>query len=327
MPGGTHVDIGLNGAFMTRRYDDPENWVQIVKSLGFDNLSFDSDALDPFFSGDMQYILEVAKRTGKIAKEKGLGISDYFTGYASYRFFGLAHREEPQRRRMLTWMEDAIKLAAAMGAKGMGGRCDAYSVETLNNPVVREERYHGVIDAYRTIARQAKALGLSAVYFEQMYVPSLIPHTIKETYDFIRDANKDLDGVPVRPVVDVGHCCGGAYGLTGEDMLYEKWIERFGAACNLIHIQQTKRISSDHMAFSSGYRGDIEIERIIESLSNSVKRAGSEPWAEHLAPSKNIVLVLEVLPSTKETEEAIYDQLAQSNAYLRRAIPKGGIDL
>ncbi len=325
MPDSTHVDIGLNSAFMTRRYDDPENWVGIVKGLGFDNLSFDSDALDPFFSGEMPYILEIARKTGEIAHRESLTITDYFTGYASYRFFGLAHRDEQQRKQMAKWMDCAIEIASAMDAQGMGGRCDAYSIETLSDPHKLSARYNNVIQAYRSASEKAKRQGLSAIYFEQMYVPSLIPHTISETYDYIRDTNKDAVGVPVRPVVDVGHCCGGAYGLSGDDRLYERWLEHFGAACNIIHIQQTSRSGSDHMAFSESCKGDVKIERVLEALGKSIANAGSESWSEYLKPSKKIVLVLEMIPSTKDSEAQIHDQLHESNIYLRRAVPKGGI--
>lgn len=319
------VDVGINSAFMTRRYEDPANWVKIIKEIGFDVMSFDSDALDPFFSGDMPYILDFARKTGELAKQAGLEISDFFTGYASYRFFGFAHQHENQRKRMVEWMDGAIQIAAAMGARGMGGRCDAYSVETLSNPDELKRRYDGVIDSYRDLAVTAGEKGLDALYFEQMYVPSLIPYTIEQTYDYIRDANKDRKGVAVRPVVDLGHMCGQAYGVTGDDLIYEKWMEQFGAACHVIHIQQTRRNASDHGPFSASCKGDIEIEKVIETLETSIKNADNLAWREYLDVPERIFLILEALPSTRESEQQILDQMHESCVYLRRAIPKGGI--
>ena len=40
-----------------------------------------------------------------------------------------------------------------------------------------------------------------------------------------------------------------------------------------------------------------------------------------------IYLVLEVIPSTSQSEEKIYNELKQSIEYLRTVVPKGGIDL
>ena len=319
------VDIGINSAFMTRRWEEPHSWVRIIKDLGFDVMSFDSDALDPFFSGNRDYVLQKARQVKAEADAAGLTVSDYFTGYASYRFFGLAHREAEQRRRMVEWMRGACEIAAAIGARGMGGRCDAYSVEVLADASELKARYDGVISVWRDMAACAAALGLEAVYFEQMYVPSLIPYTIRQTYDYIRDCNVALREGCVRPVVDLGHMCGQAYGSTGDDLLYERWLEHFGAACHVIHIQQTRREASDHAPFSSGIRGNIEIETVLEALATSVRRAGEAEWAPYLDVPQRIYLILEALPSTRECEDHLLDQMRESNVYLRRAIPKGGI--
>lgn len=320
-----HVDIGVNSAFMTRRYEKPETWVTMIKKLGFDVVSFDSDALDPFFSGDLAYVLGVAREVGKLAKEADLKVSDYFTGFASYRFFGLGHQAPEQRSRMTEWVRGSIQIAAAMGSRGMGGRFDAFSVETLENPTELERRYNGVIESYRDLAVEAGKAGLEALYFEQMYVPSLIPYTIDQTYDYIRNVNKDRKGVTVRPVVDLGHMCGQEYGVKGDDLLYEKWMEKFAAACHVIHIQQTRRRASDHGPFASSCKGDIDMGVVLQTLEKSIKNAANEAWSEYLDVPKQIYLILEALPSTRESEQQVLEQLHESNDYLRKYVPKGGL--
>lgn len=322
-----HVDIGLNSAFLTRRYEERESWISIYRELGVDYMSFDSDALDPFFSGDMDYLCDFARGLGKLAKDSGISITDYFTGMASYRFFGMAHSSPVQRQRMIQWFEDSIRLAAAMGAKGMGGRCDAYSVETLKDPQRLAARYRDVIDAYRGRALSASQQGLDAIYFEQMYVPSLIPYTFAQTYDYIKDANIDNPGVPVRPVVDVGHACAHKYGAQPDELRYTKWLEHFGAACDVIHLQQTCETGSHHGPFSAVEEGYVRIDHILDSLRISVKNAGKEAWAEYLPLPGRIVLVLEILPSTGASEEEVLQQIGDSVAYLRRSIPRGGIHI
>jgi len=38
-----HIDIGINGAFLTRRWENPENFIKLTKELGYDYHSFCSD--------------------------------------------------------------------------------------------------------------------------------------------------------------------------------------------------------------------------------------------------------------------------------------------
>ena len=230
-----HVDLGVNAAFMTRRYEEPESWARIIRGLGFDYVSFDSDALDWFYSGDRDYILRTAKETRGIFENAGLKIVDYLTGVAPYRFFGLAHKDPEARAQMYRWMEGAIEIAAALGAESVSGRFDAFSVEVQAKPEAFGARYGELMRQYRALALQAKKRGLSAIGIEQMYVPSLIPYTIAGTKKYFADANEgNEEGAVIRPVVDTGHACGQNYGVSGDDLFYEKWLEEFGVLGNTI---------------------------------------------------------------------------------------------
>src|SRR5436309_3162686 len=55
-----HIDIAINGAFLTRRWEEPENWMRLTRELGFPYHSFCMDVLDPFFSGDRTHQMETA---------------------------------------------------------------------------------------------------------------------------------------------------------------------------------------------------------------------------------------------------------------------------
>ncbi len=322
-----HIVIGINNCFQTRRYENPETWADIVKELGFDYMSLDSDILDPFFSGPMDYVLGIARRLKTYCDQKQLKIVDYFTGMASYRFLGLAHGDPQQRERMMEWYRGAIDIAAAIGARGAGGRCDAFSVEALSQPRILKERYETVIRSLQELSAYAEARGLSAIFFEQMYVPSLKPHTLAETTRYIRDANAKSSGVPIRPVVDVGHACGQAYGLSGDDLLYEKWIEQFGAACQVIHVQQTRRDHSSHLPFAPSCPGDIRMEAILEALEKSLRSYETREWSDALLPPEEIVLMLEAIPSTAQNETEILEQLRQSCEYMRKYVPREGLTI
>src|SRR5436190_595066 len=81
-----HVEIGVNGAFLTRRWEEPDNWMRLTKEYGFPLHSFCADVLDPFFSGDRPYQLETARAVRAAAERHGIEIWDVYTGVATHRF-------------------------------------------------------------------------------------------------------------------------------------------------------------------------------------------------------------------------------------------------
>ncbi len=324
-----HIDLGVNAAFMTRRYEEPESWAKIISGLGFNYVSFDSDALDWFYSGEHDYVLQTAKEIHSIFENAGLKIVDYLTGVAPYRFFGLAHKDPEARAQMYRWVEGAIEIAAALGAESISGRFDAFSVEVQADPEAFQVRYRELMRQYQALALQAKKHGLTAIGIEQMYVPSLVPYTIAGTKKYFADANKENEeGAVIRPIVDTGHACGQNYGVSGDDLFYEKWLEEFGVLGNTVHIQQSRRAASDHAPFArDGSGGDVKIDQIIRSIKYSAGNYGKNVLSGIIPVPENIYLILEALPSTADTEERVLDGLQQSIEYLRTAVPKGGIDI
>ena len=89
------VDIGLNTCCYTRRWEAPKHWISLSKEAGYDYVQIDSDALDPFFSGDKKYQRRTAEELKSEADQYKVTITGYYTGMASYRFHGLSHSDEP----------------------------------------------------------------------------------------------------------------------------------------------------------------------------------------------------------------------------------------
>lgn len=321
------VDIGLNTCCFTRRWEHPENWLKLSKKAGYDYVQIDSDALDPFFSGDKQYQLATAKTLKDLAEEQNLTLTGYYTGMASYRFHGLSHEDKSVRGRMKQWVVDSMDIALAMGAKKVGGRVDAYSVETLSDPGRYRERLADTIAAYRELSCIGKEKGLEALEVEQMYVPSLAPYTIVQTEEYLRAMNKGNEGCRLGVTVDIGHCASQNYGGSGKDLLYEEWLKNFGAVCEEIHIQQTRRTSSAHWPFTKKYNemGDMQVEHVLEALRWSHEHYEKQSFSEYLAPVEKNILILEYLPGTTETEEEILDNIGESARYLRQYIPEQGV--
>lgn len=322
-----HIDIGVNGAFLTRRWEEPENFIKLTKELGYDYHSFCSDVLDPFFSGDKEYQIETARKIKEYSEKYGVDIWDYYTGMATHRFHGLSHSDERVRRRMKEWILSAMDIVREMGAKYLGGHWDAISVEVLQDPNKTSERMNYVYNTFRELAKIAKDKGLLGISNEQMYIPSEKPWTLKEAEEFLIEVNKDNDGVPVYLTIDVGHQAGMHYGLTGDDLSYEEWLRRFACFSPIIHLQQTKPDSSSHWPFTEEYNsiGHVKIEKVISAIKSSFENYKDNPVSKYLNPIDKLVLIVEVIPPSTKTEEKVLEELKKTSDYLRNYIPKGGI--
>lgn len=316
------IHFGVNGAFLTRRWEDPDNFMRLTRRLGFRYHSFCADVLDPFFSGDRKYQLRTARAVRRAARRHGVEIVDYYTGMATHRFHGLAHRDPSCRRRMREWFVRAMDIVRAMGVKRMGGHVDAVSAEALASPAKTRKAWAGVIRQFRELSLTAKRKGLSAIYNEQMYVPSEKPWTLGETEKFLIDANRNSRGVPVRVALDVGHQAGMHYGLRGKDLDYREWLRRFAAFTEIIHIQQTTPEASHHWPFTGSYnrRGHIRMEAVLKAIAESLRTCRSSPVARHLAPVREIFLIAEIIPGSTKTEKTLLRELRETARYLQSAI-------
>ncbi len=322
------IDIGINGAFLTRRWEEPDNWMRLTKECGYPRHSFCADVLDPFFSGDKSYQMEAAQATKEAAARHGVRIVDIYTGVATHRFHGLSHSDARVRERMAVWVREAFDLAAAMGVDTFGGHEDAFSVEVLGDPKRTEDAWERIIGAMRALAVDAKQRGLAALYSEQMYIPSEVPWTLEQTERFLRECNENNpDGVPVRVAIDVGHMAGNHYGLSGADLDYKAWLRRFGAHAGVIHLQQTTADASHHWPFTpaNNDKGHVDMDAVLENIVASHREWDSGPLAKYVSAPDDVTLVAELIPGSTKTESALLDELTQSAAYLRRFIPEGGL--
>jgi sugar phosphate isomerase/epimerase len=323
-----HVDIAINGAFLTRRWEEAENWMQLTRELGFPYHSFCADVLDPFFSGDRSYQMETAAAVREAAARYEVGIIDVYTGVATHRFHGLSHRHPAVRARMQQWIVECMDLALAMGTDRVGGHWDALSVETLENAERTEAAWQAVCEQFRQLSQVGRQKGLAGLHNEQMYIPSEVPWTLDQAERFLRQANTP-DGCPVRLTLDVGHQAGMHYGLSGPDLDYREWLRRFGAGTELIHLQQTSPDASHHWPFTATFneRGHVRIEAVLEALRAAHRAAAEAPASQLVPPVERVYLVAEIIPGSTKTEKAMLAELKESCQYLRRYVPEGGLEL
>lgn len=323
------LDIGINGAFLTRRWEEPENWMRLTRECGYAAHSFCGDVIDPFFSGDRAFQREQAQATREAAQKYGVTICDFYTGVATHRFHGLSHSDPRPRERMVEWLEEAAELAVLMGTDALGGHWDAFSVEVLSDPVRTEEATQRLYETFRDLAIRLRTLGLRALYQEQMYIPSEKPWTLAETEAFLIAVNKGQPGIPVYVTLDVGHMAGVHYGLSGPDVSYVEWLKRFASVSEVIHLQQTTPDASHHWAFTEEYnaKGCVDIEEVLDAIRYSHAHHAEQPFAAHLNPVQKHWLVGEIIPGSTKTETKLLAELTESASYLRQFIPEGGLTL
>jgi len=321
------LDIGVNGAFITRRWEEPENWMRLTRELGYPYQEFCADVIDPFFSGDQAYQLETAAQVKEYAAQYGVKICDIYTGVATHRFHGLSHSHPAVRQRMKEWIINCMDIARAMGTDRIGGHWDAFSVEVLGDPERKAWAYRNQQQTFRELAAIGKEKGIAAIYLEQMYIPSEVPWTFSEAEAFLIEANKESNGCPVYLTVDVGHQAGMHYGLSGDETLYTRWLERFGAFSEIVHLQQTTQDASHHWPFTQEYnrRGHVKIEKVLEAIRYSHEHARQSPIARYLEPVEKTVLVAEIIPGSTKTETRLLEELKITAEYLRQFVPEGGI--
>lgn len=320
-------ELGINGAFLTRRWERPGNWMRLTREVGFRNHEFCGDVLDPFFSGDRDFQLETAAQVRAEAQRFGVTITDIYTGMATHRFHGLSHSHPAPRQRMKQWILECCDLALAMGCDRIGGHWDAIPVEVMADQRAYQSAVGRVQSIFRELARAAAAKGMEAIYNEQMYVPSEIPWTLAQAQEFLLAVNRDdSGGCPVYLTVDVGHQAGMHYGLSGPDLDYAEWCRRFGAVAEIIHLQQTTPDASHHWPFTPEYneRGHIEIPRILEALEQSHREFAASPLAEVMAPVERCYLIAEIIPGSTKNETALLDELKVSSEYLHGFVPEDG---
>jgi len=323
-----HLDIGINGAFLTRRWEEPDNWMRLTAELGYPWHEFCADVLDPFFSGDGEYQVRTAEEVSAAAEKYGVRLIDVYTGVATHRFHGLSHSHEAVRARMFDWIVACMDVALAMGCTRIGGHWDAFSCEVLADQGRATEARQRTYAQFRELARIARAKGLTAIYNEQMYVPSEIPWTIAGAYEFLDAVNRDnSEGVPIYLTVDVGHQAGMHHGAEGDDLDYIAWLHHFTPVAEVVHLQQTTPDASHHWPFTAGYNelGHVRIDAVLEAI-----RYGHEHWAENplskvISPVEQTILVAEIIPGSTKREDVLLEELRENATYLRRFVPEGGL--
>ena len=328
------LDIGINGAFATRRWDDPENVIGLVSEWGYPYFSVCADCLDPNMSGrfgEEGSLEKRAERYREAAEQRGVVLWDYYTGMITHRTHGLASFYADEVDAMKSWMLGSMKLCELMGVERLGGHLDAIPVELFEDQEAYQQRGDRVIGHFRELSASARQRGVT-LYNEHMYIPSELPWTLSTAEEFLVKVNRDNPNGPIRLTGDVGHHAGQSYrqwGYTQEDADYIRWLERFAAQTEIIHVQQTTPDASHHWPFTDEFnqKGHIQIEEIIKAIQYAFAHYDEQPVASFVSPVDKIVLIFEYIPGSTQSEAMVLDAAQKTVEYLREFIPEGGLKL
>jgi len=294
--------LGVDNCFATKRWPEPELWLGIVAhDLGLSLVQYSLDHVDPVLASEPGRSWFCAE-TARYARELQVEIFSTITGYAVYCFNLLSHPEAAFRGDGLRWCEEAILVTSKLGARGLTGHFDEFSVRDLQDPDRRVLLEDHLIDSLKYLARLACTQGQEFLILEQMYFPRAVPYTISQAIDFHERLNSGSP-IPIHIGLDVGHACCHGYPTAAEDRDVYAWLRRMSARARVIHIHQTDAAASRHWPFTAEYnaRGIIQPERVIDAIESS----GAD----------ETVLMLELSHGYSVPETQVIDDLKRSVEY------------
>jgi len=303
----TKLKLGVDLSFAKKRWPEPQVWVDIVRNrFRIKYLEFDSDFLDPLFISEPTKS-DIASKIRALTEESGLEIHNYFTGEMTHCVNLLSHPDERVRRDGLRWCEGAIDVAGTLGAKGIGGHFDTISSTDLKSPGRYAMRVDNLVESFRHLSVCARERNQEFILWEQLYTPSEIPYTIRQTKELFVRLNANA-GVPIRLVIDLGHMCCQNFKHRVEDTDPYEWLRQLGGMAPVVHLQQCSGKSSDHWPFTKKYNavGVIEAERVIEAINAS----GAE----------EVVLFFEIFFSLNQNDQQVLDAMSESVDYWRKYV-------
>ena len=291
-----HVRLGINNCFAVKRWPLPGDWARVVRDeLGLDIVELSLDLVEDI--DDAAGSERAADQIRSALGEHGLRAETVFTGLAAYSRNLLMHPDAEHRRSALEWYLAVVDLAAAVGARGVGGHVGAMSVAEWAAPELRAERWAGLQLSLAEIAASAKAAGLDYLLVENLASPRE-PSTIGELETLLTDG--DAGRVPVRLCLDVGHQC--VPGASGADRDPYAWLRHFGAGGRLgeVQLQQSDGLADHHWPFTAerNAAGRIDPGRVLDVLAD----AGAD----------DVVMVLEVIPPFEQDDRQVLADLKAS---------------
>ncbi len=298
--------LGINDCFAVKRWPRPEDWAPIVTDRL--DLRLVQHSFDLVEATSAEEFARAAEELNGVTSAAGLVVHSTFTGLAAYSSNLLLHPDPEARTRAWDWYRNAIAFTAAVGGEGTGGHVGAFSVADWANPDRRARGWDTLRSSLHALAVDARTAGLRYLLVENL-AAAREPSTMAMIRGLITDG--DLQRVPVRLCLDLGHMC--APGAVGDDRDPYAWLRELGGVAPVVQLQQSDADADHHWPFTPerNGKGRIDADRVIDALEES----GVEETA----------LIIEVIPAFEQDDQEVLDGLVASVDYWREALDRRGV--
>lgn len=298
----TRFTLGINNCFAVKRWPEPDVWADVIANdLGLDVVqhSFDLSELN----AEEDDVADDVDSIRSACHAFGISIDSTFTGLAAYSSNLLLSPTERGRRQAMEWYERAITFTGHLGVKRTGGHVGAYSVRDFRDPARKSALHTRLLEDLETLRASAWHAGVDELLVENL-AAAREPSTMADISDLMRDA--DASHAALRLCLDVGHQC--VPGTSGDDRDPYAWLQKMGAACPVVQLQQSDALADHHWPFTeeTNAEGRIEAGRVLAALASS----GAE----------EVALILEIVPSFEADDDDVLHDLVASAEYWRRAL-------
>lgn len=297
----TEFTLGMNTCFAVKRWPEPEEWARIVaEEFGLKSVQFSFDLMDPRAGSGV--VASYIDHTRIACTRHGITIHSTFTGFIPFMNNLLLHPEQAFRDDAKAWFKAAIEVTARMKVAHLGGYFGALSMKDVVDPVRRQERMDGWLDALRELAQEAKDRGLESILVEHMAGWREPPTGIGESLALA--AMKTA--VPLRIAIDVGHMV--VKGREGDDLDPYAWLRKVSPKAGVFHLQQSNDRYDLHQPFTpeTNRTGRIDPKRVVEAI----KASGAE----------KAVLMFEIIHACEEDEKKVLADIRTSVDQWREAL-------
>jgi hypothetical protein len=293
--------LGVNTCFAVKRWPRPTDWGPIVRDrLGLSLVQHSLDLVDL----DVDDPASLRRDLGDHALE----LHSTFTGLAAYSANLLLHPDGAAREAAEAWYRRVIAWTAAAGGAATGGHVGALSVPDWTDDAARRERWTGIRASLERLAADARSVGLDHLLVENL-AAAREPSTMAMIRELLSDG--DPGHVPVRLCLDVGHQC--VPGTGGDERDPYAWLRSLGAAASVVQLQQSDAAGDHHWPFTAARNaeGRIDADRVIDALGDG--------------GVTSCALILEIIPSFEQPDEAVLEDLAASVDFWRAALTRHGV--
>ena len=294
------ITLGINNCFAVKRWPQPEEWARIVaEDLGLAVVQHSLDLTDLGFGGGEAEAAAIRSA----AAAQGLRIDSVFTGLIAYSTNLMLAPSERERERAADYWSRAVRFAALLGARTVGGHVGSLSTPDATNPQRRDLLHSELADRLADLAALGCRHGLDALLVENMAC-TREPHRMADIDELLREG--DGDHCPVSLCLDVGHMC--APGMTGDDADPYAWLRRMGPRTSIVHLQQSDAHGDHHWPFTAEHNaaGRIDAARVLSALAES--------------GVGDTTLILEVIPAFEADDARVVAELQESVMYWRDAM-------